>query len=103
MATSSHGHGTHTHGTHRFHLWPATQLGWWAVCLAIASIVLIPSWRLMGPAGAIPGLSCGLVGGVVALVAMARQKERAIIVAASLVPFIFAVIFLLAELAIGHS
>lgn len=67
------------------------------------SIVLIPRWRLMGSAGAIPGLSCGFAGGVVALTAMGGRKERAITVIAGLVPFLFAVVFVLAELIIDHS
>lgn len=103
MATSSHGHGTHGHITHRFLFWPTTTLGWWAAGLGATSIVLIPSWKLMGPAGAIPGLSCGFAGGLVALTAMFRDKERAITVLASLVPFLFTVAFVLAELIIGHS
>lgn len=96
-------HGTHSHIARRLPMWPTTQLGWWAVILAVASIVLVPSWKLMGPEGAIPGLSCALAGGLVALVAMFRLKERAITLAASLVPFLFAVLFLAAELILGHS
>jgi hypothetical protein len=104
MTTSSPGHGTRAHIGHRFHFWPTTPLGWWAVGLAVASIVLVPSWKLMGPAGAFPGLSCGAAGGVVALTAMYRRKERAITVIACLVPFLFVVSFVIGELAtIGHS
>lgn len=103
MATSSHGHGTRAHVAHRFAFWPTTRLGWWAVGLAAVSIVLIPSWKLMGPAGAIPGLSCGFAGGVAALAAMGWRKERSITVIVSLVPFLFAVVFVVAELTIGHS
>ena len=57
----------------------------------------------MGAAGAVPGLSCGLAGGTIALWAIVRHKERALIVLVSMVPFAFAVIFLLAEVTIGHS
>ena len=103
MATSSHGHGTRAHTAHRFRFWPTTQLGWWAVGLAAASIVLIPSWSLMGRLGGIPGLVCGFAGGVIALLAIFRQKERAISVFAAFVPFIVVVSFVLAELLGGHS
>ncbi len=103
MAASSHGRGARPHLTRHVPFWPATQLGWGAVALAAASVVLIPSWKLMGQAGAVPGLSCGFAGGIVALAAMLRQKERAVTVVASLVPFLFAVVFVIAELTVGHS
>ena len=56
-----------------------------------------------GIAGAVPGLSCGFAGGVVAQTAMGWRKDRAITVIASLVLSLFAVVFVLAELIIGHS
>ncbi len=103
MAASRHGQGPRPTLTHRFSFWATTPTGWWAVGLAAASIVLIPSWRLMGTVGAIPGLARGFAGGLVALVAMTGQRERSITVVASLVPFSFAVVFALAELIVGHS
>lgn len=57
----------------------------------------------MGPLGAMPGFACGLVGGVVALVAIFRRRERAISVFAALVPFVFVLVFVLAELIISHD
>ena len=103
MPTNSHGHGTHAAAAHRFFFWPMTRLGWWAVGLAAASVVLIPSWSLMGRLGGIPGLVCGFAGGVIALLAIFRQKERAISVFAAFVPFVVVVSFVLAELTGGHS
>lgn len=103
MAPGRHGPSLPVHVSSGFTFWPRTRPGWWASGLAAASVLLVPSWRLMGPAGAAPGLSCALAGGVVALWAIVRSKERAVIVFASLVPFLFAVVLVLAELAIGHS
>ena len=61
----------------------------------------------MGPAGAFPGFACGLVGGVVALVAIFRRGERAITVFAALVPFAFVLVFVVGSvfipLIIGHD
>lgn len=82
---------------------PTTQLGWWAVGLAAANVVLVLGWRLMGPLGAFPGFVFGLSGGVVALVAILRRGERAIAVFAALVPFLFVVAFVLGELLVGHD
>jgi hypothetical protein len=49
------------------------------------------------------GPSSGAAGGLVALTAIYRLKERAITVIASLAPFLFAVVFVIAELTVGHS
>ena len=87
----------------RIAILPTTRLGRWAVGLAAAFIVLVLAWRVMGPAGAAPGFACGLVGGVVALVAIFRHGERAITVFAALVPFVFVLGFVVAELIIGHD
>lgn len=103
MAARGYVHGRRAVPVHRLSFWPATRLGWLAVALAVASVVLTPSWKLMGPAGALPGLSCGFAGGVVGLAAIFAVKERAVTVVASVAPFIFAVVFVLAELTIGHS
>jgi Na+/proline symporter len=69
----------------------------------VPSIVLVLGWKLMGPAGAFPGLSSGFAGGIVALVSILRLKERAASVAAALVPFAFTVVYLVAELIVGSS
>jgi hypothetical protein len=82
---------------------PKTRLGRWAVALAIAMVVLVLGWRLMGPLGAFPAFVCGLGGGIVALVAIFRRHERALTVFLALVPLLFVVLFVLAELLIGHD
>jgi hypothetical protein len=88
---------------HRFVVRPTTRLGKWAAGFAAASIVLLLGWRLMGPLGGFPGLACGLAGGVLALGAILRRGERSVAVFAALVPFLNVVVFLLAELLIGHD
>lgn len=83
--------------------WPATRLGKCAVALAVAHVLLVPSWRLMGPLGAFPGLAAGAAGGGVALVAIIRRRERATSVFLAIVPLVLVALFVLAELLIGHS
>lgn len=78
---------------------PATRLGRWAVGLAIAGLLLIGAWTVMGPLGGFPGLVVAFAGGIVALVAITRRHERALSVFAALVPFLNAVAFLIAEIA----
>ena len=87
----------------RVALLPTTRLGKWAAGLAAASIVLNLGWRLMGPLGGFPSLVCGLAGGIVALVAILRRGERSIAAYAALVIFLNVVVFVLAELLVGHD
>lgn len=75
---------------------PATRLGWWAVGLAAASIVLVPAWSIL-PGGGFPGFICGLAGGVVALIAIFRQHERSWLVILAMLPLLFVIFFLLGE------
>lgn len=82
---------------------PSTRIGWWAVGLAVANVVLVLGWRLMGPLGAIPGFACGLAGGVVALTSIFRHGERAVAVFAAIVPLLFVLSFIVAELVVGHD
>ena len=69
---------------------------------AVASVVLVLAWRVV-PGGAALGFACGLVGGVVALVAIFRGGERAITVFAALVPFLLVLAFVLGEVLVGHD
>ena len=82
---------------------PTTQLGKWAVGLAGASVVLLFGWSLVGRLGGVPGLAFGLAGGVLALVAILRRRERALTVFAVLLPLLTVLVFLLAELIIPHG
>jgi hypothetical protein len=77
---------------------PTTRAGSWAVGLATASFLLLLSWSLLGRLGGVPGLLFGLVGGVLALVAIARHGERSVTVFLALLPVLSVVLFLLAEL-----
>lgn len=86
----------------RFMVRPATEAGYWAVGLAVASVVLVMAWAVI-PAGALFGFAAGLIGGVFALFAILRRGERAVTVYLALVPFALVVAFVLAELLIGHD
>ena len=74
----------------RFAVAPTTQVGTWAVGLAVASFVLGMGWRLMGPVGGFPMVVVALASGVVALRAIFRDGERALTVFAALVWFLMA-------------
>jgi hypothetical protein len=82
---------------------PTTPLGRWAAGLGAASIVLLAGSAALGTWGASLGLVCGILGGVVALVAIIRGGERAITVFAALLPWLLALGFVLAEPLIGHD
>jgi hypothetical protein len=55
----------------------------------------------MVPRGAALGFVCGLAGGVAALLAIIRDRERALTVFAALLPLVVGVAFVLAELISG--
>jgi hypothetical protein len=55
----------------------------------------------MVPRGAALGFVCGLAGGVAALLAIIRNRERAMTVFAALLPLVVGVAFVLAELISG--
>jgi len=80
---------------------PATRLGWWAVRLAAAGIVLILAWSIL-PGGALLGFLCGLVGGLIALIAMIRQQERSWLVFLSILPMLWVIAFILGEFLVPH-
>ena len=82
---------------------PTTRPGWWALALSAAGIVLVPAWRLMGPLGAFPGFVCGLGGGVVAVIAILRRRDRAVAVFAAVLPLLLVVALVVAELVVGHD
>jgi hypothetical protein len=88
---------------HRFAFRPTTRAGRWAVGMLVAHVLLMFGWSLMGPLGAFPGLLVGLVAGIVALVAIIRYGERALTAFAAVLPLFNVVLFVLAELLIGHD
>jgi hypothetical protein len=67
------------------------------VWLTAASVLLMMAWTVLPGGGAIP-LACGLAGGVIALVAIFRHGERSLAVFVALVPFLWAVAFVVAEI-----
>ena len=79
---------------------PTTHLGWWAVGLAAAFFPFVFAAAVV-PRGAAIGFVCGFGGGVTALMAMIRYRERALTVFVALVPLVIAVAFLLVELISG--
>jgi hypothetical protein len=85
----------------RITILPTTSLGRWAVGLAAAFFPLVFAASVF-PKGAALGFFCGLAGGVAALMAIIRDRERAVTVLAALVPLAMAVAFVLAELIIGN-
>lgn len=81
---------------------PTTRPGLWAAWLAVGHVVLMPAWRVL-PGGAALSFAFGLAGGIVALVAILRRGERALTVFAAVLPLAFVVLFVAAELLIGHD
>ena len=80
---------------------PTTRLGWWAVALAAGFFALVAAATVV-PRGAAVGFVCGLAGASAALLAIVRDRERAVSVFAALVPVAIAVAFVLAELITGN-
>jgi hypothetical protein len=76
---------------------PTTPLGRWAAGLACVFFPLVFAAALV-PRAAAAGFVCGLAGGVTALVAVVRDRERAVTVFAALVPLAIAFAFGLAQL-----
>ena len=81
---------------------PTTRRGWWAVGLAAAFFPLVFVGAVV-PRGIALGFVLGLAGGVAGLVAVVRDRERAVTVFAAIVPFVVAVAFVLAELIAGAA
>ena len=85
----------------RIAIFPTKELGWWAVGLAAAFFPLVFAAGVL-PGAAALGLVSGLGGGVVALMAIVRSRERAVSVFAAFVPLVIGVAFLLTELITGN-
>ena len=86
------------HPDRPFTILPATPMGMWSVGMAVAGLALLLA-RAVGPMGwAMAGLALELAAGVTALLAITREGERALLVYAAMVPFLMAVVFLIAEI-----
>jgi hypothetical protein len=81
----------------RIHVLPESTLGWWAVGSGVLGIALTLAWQLM-PFGAWPGFVAQLTGGVLALVAIIRKRDRALTVYVSVMPMLFVIWFVAVEL-----
>ena len=74
--------------------WPSTQLGWWSVGLAGACVILVIVWRTIlmrrpGTAYQVFTMLCGLVAGIVSLIAVTRQHERSWLVWLAILPALY--------------
>jgi hypothetical protein len=95
---------------------PVTRLGWWAFWLGIAYLFLMTinsvvfmrlpeeiSWRVvLLPFYGIFTFLCGLVAAILALIAVIRKHERAVLVWLTLLPGLFVIVFLLGEFLVPH-
>ena len=95
---------------------PSTRLGWWAVGLVIAFIVIsivnsavfmrlsedVPWRQTILPFYGIFMMLCGLAAFVAALVAILRNHERSWLVWLTLLPGASALLFVLGEFLVPH-
>lgn len=100
MSIGAQHQGTPVKHRARLAILPTTSLGRWAVGLAIVFFPLVFAAGVVPRAAAL-GFFCGLAGGVGALVAILRDRERALSVFAAFLPLAVAVAFVLAELIAG--
>ena len=84
----------------RITILPMSRLGWWAAGLAAAFPLVFAA--AVVPGSAALGFVCGLAGGVAALAAIIRDRERAVTVFMALVPLVVGVGFVLVEVISGN-
>ena len=80
---------------------PTRHLGWWAAGFAAAFFPLVFAAAVV-PGAAALGFVCGLAGGAAAVVAIIRDRERAVTVFMALVPLVVGVGFVLVEVISGN-
>ena len=85
----------------RSRILPTSSLGRWAVGLSSGFFPLVFAATVV-PRGAAFGMAFGVSGGAAAVVAMIRDRERALTVFAALLPAAIAVAFVLAEWITGN-
>ena len=100
----------------RFFGWPRTRLGWWSVALTATFVVLMiingtifmrlpedVTWRkTVLPFYGVAMMSCGLVAGIVALIALTRRHERSWLVWLPIPAGLFVIVFILGEFLVPH-
>lgn len=89
---------------------PTTRLGWWAVRLAsVAALVallaapiylLVPGGEWVNAVLGTPAFAAAVGSGVLAPIAIIRDKERALSVYAALIPLLFLLVFTVLELTV---
>jgi hypothetical protein len=101
---------------HRFLGRPGTRLGWWAVGLGVAFVVMwiinsilfmpasveIPWRQLVLPFYGIFMMLCGFAAGIVGLIALIWRHERSWLVWLTLIPGLFVLVFILGEFLVPH-
>jgi hypothetical protein len=100
-----------SHGAHRFRILPTTHYGRLACRFAIAGVAamlvtplvaLIPWVRYVAtPLGYSLAFAGAVLGGVFALIAIIRDKERAVGVFAATVPLALYFVLIVAEVVVG--
>ncbi|MHC1679199.1 MAG: hypothetical protein AB9886_01535 [Candidatus Cryosericum sp.] len=105
-----------TAGWHPLFRRPSTRLGWWSIALAVAFMVLSvvnsavfmrlaadAPWRqTVLPVYGIVMMACGLVAGIVGLLAIVRQHERSLFVWLTLVFGLGVILLVLGEFLVPH-
>lgn len=95
---------------------PGTRLGWWAVGLTAAFVVLFavnsavfmrltvdaPWQHTVLPFYGIAMLACGLAAGIVGLIAIIRQRERSWLVWLAMLPGLWVLFLVLGEFLVPH-
>jgi hypothetical protein len=81
---------------------PATRLARWGLGLGVLGLLLMPAWMLFGPVGAFPQLILMAAGGVCCLLAIIRQRERAVLAFVGLLPLLLVVVTFVGEFALPH-
>ena len=97
---------------HRVHLLPTTSIGWWALGLGGTSMLLLFAAPLInlipGEAGNtamfatyLSAFAAGVVGGIAALIAIIRRRERAVTVFLAAMPLAMYVVLIVIEVTTG--
>jgi hypothetical protein len=95
---------------------PGTRLGWWAVGLGAAFVVLwiinstvfmpttelIPWRQVVLPFYGVFTMLCGFAAGIVGLIALIWRHERSWLVWLTLLPGLFVLVFVLGEFLVPH-
>jgi hypothetical protein len=90
---------------------PTTRLGWWAVRLGGVAVVLglatgpiylwVPGGEWVNLVLGLPAFAAAVGSGVIAPIAIIRDKERALSVYAALIPLLFLLVFVVIEVLVG--